>query len=158
MGSVFSAPGGERPGRGDPRQADTDAVRALLDQATALSSGAVRLPAMTAAELCVLGAMTSSLIDAQRLVLVDLGTARPAAGAAGDGVAVPGLPAARHIRTGRRVATGPGRVRVAPLAALIVAGRTRPAFIVLCRPGATGEPERTRMYGIGDRHPGYGRC
>ena len=53
-----------------------------------------------------------------------------------------------------REAAGPGRVRVAPPAALIVAGRSRPAFIVLCRPGVTGEPERTRMYGIGDQQSG----
>ena len=32
-----------------------------------------------------------------------------------------------------------------------MAGRARPAFIVLCRPGLTGEPGQTRMYGIGDR-------
>ena len=99
---------------GDPRQADTDAVRALLDQATVLSSGAVRLPAMTAAELCMLGAMTTSLIDAQRLVLVDLGAARPAAGAAGDGVAVPGptgssSPPDRPYGRGSRAGAGPRR-------------------------------------------------
>ena len=60
-----SGPGRAASRAGDPRQADTAAVRALLGQATALSSGAVRLPAMTAAELCVLGAMTTSLIDAR---------------------------------------------------------------------------------------------
>ena len=109
-------------------------MRTLLHQATVLSSGAVRLPAMTAAELCVLGAMTTSLIDArawswwtsappgrrpalremawQFLAYRELVTSRPAA----------------------RAAAEPGRVRVAPPAALIVAGRTRPAFIVLCRP------------------------
>lgn len=138
----------------DPRQADTDAVRALLDQATALGPGAVRLPAMTAAELCVLGAMTTTLIDArawswwtsappgrrpalremawQFLAHRQLVTSEPAAGAAAE----------------------PGQVRVAAPAALVVAGRTRPAFIVLCRPGAAAEPEQTRMYGIGDLESG----
>ena len=48
----------------------------------------------------------------------------------------------------------PGRVRVATAAALIVAGRPGPRFIAVCREGATGEPERTRMYGIADQHRG----
>ena len=138
---------------GDPRQADTDAVRALLDQATVLSSGAVRLPAMTAAELCMLGAMTTSLIDAQAWSWWT--SAPPGRGRAAE-MAWAFL-ACRQLVTSEpatREATGPGRVRVAPPAALIVAGRTRPAFIVLCRPGATGEPEQTRMYGIGDRVSG----
>jgi len=139
---------------GDARQADTDAARALLDQATALSPGAVRLPAKSAAELCVLGAMSTSLIDArawswwtsappgrrpalremawQFLAHRQLVTPGPAAGAAAE----------------------PGQVRVAPPVALIVAGRTSPAFTVLCRPAATAEPEQTRMYGIGDLESG----
>ena len=49
---------------------------------------------------------------------------------------------------------GPGHVRVAWAAALIVAGRTRAAFIVLRREGAAGEPERTGMYGIDDQQRG----
>ena len=149
-----SGPGRAASRAGDPRQADTAAVRALLGQATALSSSAVRLPAMTAGELCVLGAMTTTLIDARAW---SWWTSTP-----------PGRrPALREMawqflahrqlvtpEPAARGATQPGRVRVAPPAALIVAGRTHPAFVVLCRPGATGEPEQTRMYGIGDLESG----
>ena len=99
---------------GDPRQADTDAVRALLDQATVLSSGAVRLPAMTAAELCMLGAMTTSLIDAQAWSWWT--SAPPGRRPALRKMAWAFL-ACRQLVTSEpatRKATGPGRVRVAP--------------------------------------------
>jgi hypothetical protein len=139
---------------GDPRQADSDAVRALLHQATALSAGAVRLPAMTAAELCVLGAMTTALIDAGAWSWWT--SAPPARRPALREMAWQFL-AYRQLVTSEpvgREAADRGRVRVAPPAALIVAGRTQPAFIVLCRSGVTGEPQQTRMYGIGDRESG----
>ena len=140
---------------GDPRQPDTDAVRALLDQAEAMTSGAVRLPAMTAAELCVLGAMTTSLIDASAWSWWT--SAPPARRQVLRGAAWRFL-AHRQLITpdapGRQTPGQAGRVRVTPAAALIVAGRTRAAFIVLCREGVTGEPERTRMYGIADQHRG----
>ena len=139
---------------GDPRQADTGAAQALLHQATLLKSGAVRLSAMTAPEVCVLGAMTTSLIDAGAWSWWT--SAPPGRRAVLREMAWQFL-AYRQLVTSEpagREATGPGRVRVAPPAALIVAGRTRPAFIVLCRPGPTGEPEQTRMYGIGDQQSG----
>jgi len=138
----------------DPRQADTDAVRALLDQATVLGSGAVRLPAMTAAELCVLGAMTSTLIDARAWSWWT--SAPPGRRPALREMAWAFLACRQLVTSGpaARGAAEAGRMRVAPPAALIVAGRTRPAFIVLCRRGAAGEPEPTRMYGIGDLESG----
>lgn len=138
----------------DPRQADTDAVRALLDQATALGSGAVRLPAMTAAELCVLGAMTSTLIDARAWSWWT--SAPPGRRPALREMAWAFLACRQLVTSGpaARGAAEAGRMRVAPPAALIVAGRTRPAFIVLCRRGAAGEPEQTRMYGIGNQESG----
>lgn len=139
---------------GDPRQADADAVQALLDQATGLSSGAVRLPAMTAAELCVLGAMTTSLIDAEAW---SWWTSAPPAHRPSLREMAWQFLAYRQLITSETAGGGaidPGRIRVAPPAALIVAGRTRPAFIVLCRPGVTSEPERIRMYGIGDQASG----
>ncbi len=143
------------PAGGDPRQADADAVRALVDQATAVTCGAVRLPAMTAAELCVLGTMASSLIDASAW---SWWTSAPRAGRPALREAAWRFLGHRQLITPgapvRETPGEPGRVRVAPAAALIVAGRTRPAFIAVCREGATGEPERTRMYGIADQHRG----
>ncbi|MGA2830798.1 MAG: hypothetical protein ABSF03_32330 [Streptosporangiaceae bacterium] len=151
---MSSGPGRGVSGAGDPRRADADEVRALLHQATAVRSGAVRLPAMTAAELCVLGAMSTALIDAEAWSWWTL--APPARRPALREMAWRFL-TYRQLVTSEpagRQATDPGRVRVAPPAALIVAGRTRPAFIVLCRSGVTGEPEQTRMYGIGDQASG----
>ena len=120
-----------------------------------MTSGAVRLPAMTAAELCVLGTMASSLIDASAwswwtsAPLADRPVLREAAWRflGYRQLITPGAPV-------WETPGGAGRVRLAPAAALIVAGRTRPAFIAVCRKGATGEPERTRMYGIADQHRG----
>ena len=136
----------------DPRQADTDAVRALLGQAGAMTAGAVRLPAMTAAELCVLGAMTTSLIDASAW---SWWTSAPPGRRPVLREAAWRFLAYRQLIThdvpGEATPGQARRVRVSPTAALIVAGRTRPAFIVLCREGAAGEPERTRMYGIADQ-------
>jgi hypothetical protein len=140
---------------GDPRQADTDALRALLAQTAAMASGAVRLPAMTAAELCVLGAMTTSLIDASAWSWWT--SAAPGRRPVLREAAWRFL-AHRQLITpdpaARETPGQAGRVRVAPGAALIVAGRTRAAFIVLCRQGAAGEPERTRMYGIAGQQRG----
>ena len=136
----------------DPRQANTDAVRALLGQAGAMTAGAVRLPAMTAAELCVLGAMTTSLIDASAW---SWWTSAPPGRRPVLRETAWRFLAYRQLIThdvpGEATPGQARRVRVSPTAALIVAGRTRPAFIVLCRETAAGEPERTRMYGIADQ-------
>ncbi|MFE2373934.1 hypothetical protein [Streptomyces sp. NPDC059398] len=139
---------------GDPRQADVEASQALLDQVE--QDGAVQLPALSAAELYVLGAMQATLVDedarswwsdmldAERIglsamalkFLVHRGLLdEPESGAAG--------PIAENVD-----------LPVRPLLAMILAGRGRPAFVVLRREGPMGEPERMRLYGIADEGRG----
>jgi hypothetical protein len=127
--------------------ADIARTPGMLSSSKLLSgAGSVRLPEMTTAELCVLGAMSNTLFDSGAWAwwMSTPPERRPALNdktwkvlAARDLVA----PSARR-RT---------RVRVAPAAAMIVAARTEPAFIVLRRAGRDGEPEPTRMYGIADQ-------
>jgi hypothetical protein len=141
--------------RGDPRASDVGAVRALLDRTATDGADTVRLPAMTAAELCVLGAMTSTLIDAAAW---SWWTSAPASRRPELRAAAWRFLASRQLISAD-AARGAGlseaeAVQVAPMAALVVAARIRPAFVVLCRAGAGGEPARTRMYGIADVRQG----
>jgi hypothetical protein len=126
----------------------------LLDQVPVDGAEMVRLPAMTAAELCLLGAMTSTLIDAAAWTWWD---SAPVSRRRELRAAWRFLAWRRLISPGPCMRGDPGdagQVRVAPAAALIVAARTRPAFVLLCRAGDDGEPERTRMYGLADARHG----
>ncbi len=138
----------------DPRQADVAAARALLDQVD--RDGAVRLPAMSTAELCTLGAMQSSLIDqdAWNWWTGKAESERDALSAA-----------TLKFLTHRKLLDPPGpgtddpaaenvMLRVRPDLGVILAGRTRPAFIVLSRDGANGAPRDMRLYGISDQEYG----
>ena len=106
----------------------------------------MRLPAMTAAELCVLGAMTSTLINAGAW---DWWTSAPPQRQPVLRDMAWKFLASRDLVT--PAGASAGTVRLAPAAALIVAARTRPAFIVLRRDSPGGEPEPARMYGIADQ-------
>ncbi|MCX5422883.1 hypothetical protein [Streptomyces sp. NBC_00078] len=140
---------------GDPRQADADAAQALMDQVE--RDGAVQLPALSTAELCVLGAMQATLIDevswswwsgmteAERFglsamalkFLVHRGLLdEPEPGAIED------------------VSTENVDLPARPLLAMILAGRTQPAFVVIRAEGAKAAPERTRLYGIAEEGRG----
>ncbi|WP_328319027.1 hypothetical protein [Streptomyces sp. NBC_00388] len=146
---------------GDPRQADVDASQALLDQVE--RDDAVQLPALSTAELCVLGAMQTTLVDedawswwsgmaeAERFELSAmalkflvhrglLDEPDPAqASGAGTEENTPGESVGLPVR---------------PLLAMILAGRTEPSFIVVRREGSKGGPDRMRLYGIAEEGRG----
>lgn len=135
---------------GDPRQEDVDEARRLVEQVE--REGAVALPALSAAELCVLGAMQSSLIDQ------DAGawwTALPDA----ERITIGAL--ALRFLLHRRLLEPPDSdaedgsgelvpVRVRPLLGFVLAGRIRPAFVAIRREGADAVPDPVRLYGIAD--------
>ncbi|WP_405778133.1 hypothetical protein [Streptomyces sp. NBC_00859] len=148
---------------GDPRQADVEASQALLDQVE--RDDAVQLPALSTAELCVLGAMQATLVDedawswwsgmaeAQRFELSAmalkflvhrglLDEPDPGGGNASGTSAAQGTPG------------GSVGLPVRPLLAMILAGRTQPSFVVVRREGAKAEPDRMRLYGISEEGRG----
>lgn len=138
----------------DPRQADVAAARALLDQAS--RDGAVQLPAMSAAELCTLGAMQASLIDEDAW---NWWTGK--AEAEREALSSATLKFLTHrklLDPPDPASEGPAAenvaLRVRPDLGVILAGRTRPAFIVLSREGAEGTPRDMRLYGIADEEYG----
>jgi hypothetical protein len=140
---------------GDPRQADVDAAQALLDQVE--HDGAVRLPALSTAELCVLGAMQATLIDE-----VSWSWWSGMTEAERFGLSAMALKFLVHRRLLDEPETGAIEndstehvaLRARPLLAMILAGRTQPAFVVVRAEGAKAAPERMRLYGIAEEGRG----
>ena len=140
----------------DPRQADVDAVQALLDQVE--RDGAVQLPALSAAELGAVGAMRASLVD-------DQARSWWTAMAGGERATLSATALQFLVHRRLLVPPEPGAgddaervaLEVQPLLGVILAGRTRPAFVVLRREGTGGAPDRMRLYGIADEARGL-RC
>ncbi|WP_406137388.1 hypothetical protein [Streptomyces sp. NBC_01089] len=140
---------------GDPRQADVEASQALLDQVE--RDGAVQLPALSTAELCVLGAMQATLVDADALSWWSgmLEAERSGLSAMAlkflihRGLLDEPAPGTADSPLGENV-----DLPVRPLLAMILAGRGRPSFVVLRREGPKGEPERMRLYGIAEEGRG----
>lgn len=130
------------PASSESREQDAAAVRSLLAQAGTLPRGAVRLPAMSAAELCVLGALKHPLIDAETLSWWTSRTDEEE------------LTRMTREFLARRGLVDRATGRFAPALGLILAGRTRPAFIALERDQPDADAERLRMYGIGERPGG----
>lgn len=150
MSPASSEDGRRRAPQDHPRPPGAEAVSALLDQAATMTAGVVPLPAMTAAELCVLGAMSRSLIDASAW---SWWISAPAARRTALWEMAWQFLSYRGLVT----LTAPGlteRARIGPSASLIAAGRIRPAFIVLCREDGNGEPGRRRMFGIAEQDRG----
>jgi hypothetical protein len=135
---------------GDPRQRDVDESRALMELAE--EKGAVSLPALSAAELCVLGAAQASLVDEDAWTwwcsMPELQRTALAAVAVRLLVHRKLLEPPEPGEEGGSGDTVPLRVR--PPLGFIVAGRLRPAFVAVRRDGADAVPDPIRLYGIAD--------
>jgi hypothetical protein len=125
------------PAFSDDRQQDVAAVRLALDR-VAPFGGSIRLPLMTAAELCALGALGHPLVDARTLAWWN---AQP------DHEALSRL-AYGSLAKRKLLDTETGRV--SPPLGLILAGRSRPSFILITRDKPAAEPNPLRLYGIAD--------
>jgi hypothetical protein len=125
------------PAFSDDRQQDVAAVRAALDGVAA--GKMAELPIMSSAELCVLGALSHPVLDAPAL-------AWWAAQADKEKLA-----RLVYAVMGRRKLLDPDTGRVFPPLGLILAGRSRPAFVLLTREKPAAEPRAARMYGIADQ-------
>lgn len=125
----------------DPRQTDTDLVRRLLDKIPTMSR-TVDLPAMTAAELFALGALAHPLLDARAL---NWWNAQPDQ----DSAVQRG-----YDRLAERDLIDPVSHRLAPLSGLVIAGRSRPAFILVARSQPDADPGPARAFGIADEASG----
>jgi hypothetical protein len=134
----------ESPAFSDARQQDVAAVRAALDHA-ATSGQTAKLPMMAAAELRALGALSHPLVDAQTLSWWNAQADREAL--ARD--------AYDHLASRKLIDKETGRI--SPPLGLILAGRARPAFILICRETPAAEPNRLRVYGIAEE-PGVLRA
>jgi hypothetical protein len=138
---------------GDPRQADVDEAQALLAQADE-TAGAVLMPALAAAELYVLGGGPGPLVDAD---VWSWWTGHAEADRAWRERLAWQFLAHRKLIGPLEPGAVPqtvADVRVDPALGMILAGRTRPSFIVLRREGARGTPDRLRMYGIAEEGRG----
>lgn len=127
----------------DLRQPDVEEVRRLLDAAE--RDGVVRLPELMAVDLCVLGAALQSVFDEPvwRSWLALLDSTR-------DKFVLDVLNGLAHRRLlGPPSDEGVSALRVRAPLGLIMAARSRPAFVVVC---SVGEVQRgaPRMYGIAE--------
>ena len=127
----------ESPAFSDARQQDVAAVRAALDHA-ATSGQTAKLAMMTAAELCALGALSHPVIDARTLSWWDAREDRET------------LARDAYGYLARRELIDPETGRVSPALGLILAGRSRPAFIMISRETPVAEPNMLRVYGIAE--------
>ena len=148
----------------DPRQADVDYARQLLDAAE--QSGLVALPSLTVHELLILGAADQTIQDAtisgawegvpdqRRYQLADAviaglaerGLLEPVQ-AESPAVAAPNGSDPLHGANERRM-------RIHPALATILLARTFPTWVALC---STKDGRRTdlRMFGLGDTQDPY---
>lgn len=132
----------ESPAFSDPRQQDADAVREILDIVGA-SGKEAKLPVMATAELAALGALADDpLIDAHAL---QWWTAQPDQET---------LTRQAYDHLAQRGLIAPATGRVHPQLGLILAGRARPAFILVCREKPDAEPNMMHLFGIGDETAG----
>jgi hypothetical protein len=127
----------ESPAFSDSRQQDVAAVRAALDRA-ATSGKTTKLAMMTAAELCALGALSHPLIDAAALSWWDAQADQEQVSRAAYGYLA------------HRKLIDPETGRISPPLGLILAGRSRPAFIMLSREHPAAEPNMLHVYGIAE--------
>lgn len=132
----------ESPAFSDPRQQDVGAVREILD-AVAASGKEAKLPVMATAELAAVGALADDpLIDAHAL---QWWTAQPDQES---------LARQAYDHLAQRGLIDPATARVHPQLGLILAGRGRPAFILVCREKPDAEPNMMHVFGIADETAG----
>jgi hypothetical protein len=124
------------PAFSDERQQDVDTVRAVLDKVAEGMSA--ELPVMSSAELCALGALAHPVVDTPALAWWN---AQP------DKEKLARL---AYTVMGRRQLIDPGTGRLLPSLGLILAGRSRPSFVLLTRDKPEAEPRDIRRYGIAD--------
>jgi hypothetical protein len=124
------------PAFSDQRQQDVAAVRAALD-GVAVGKMA-ELPVMSSAELCALGALSHPVLDAPALAWWTSQADKEK------------LARLAYAVMGRRKLLDPDTGRVSPPLGLILAGRSRPAFVLLTRDKPAAEPRAIRLYGIAD--------
>jgi hypothetical protein len=124
------------PAFSDDRQQDVAAVRAALDEVAA--GKMAELPIMSSAELCALGALSHPVLDASALAWWSSQADKEK------------LARLAYAVMGRRKLLDPDTGRVSPPLGLVLAGRSRPAFVLLTRDKPAAEPRAIRRYGIAD--------
>lgn len=126
----------ESPAFSDERQEDVATVRAVLDKAAEGKSA--ELPVMSSAELCALGALAHPVVDAPALAWWNAQADKEK------------LARLAYAVMGRRGLLDPNTGRLTPPLGLILAGRSRPSFVLLTRDKPASEPRGIRRYGIAD--------
>lgn len=126
----------ESPAFSDERQQDVATVRAVLDKAAEGKSA--ELPVMSSAELCALGALAHPVVDTPALAWWNAQSDKEK------------LARLAYKVMGRRQLLDPDTGRLMPPLGLILAGRSRPSFVLLTRDKPAAEPRGTRRYGIAD--------
>lgn len=116
-------------------QQEVAKMRRMLDSATALSVS-VELPILTAAELCVLGALNHPVVDVHTR---DWWRAHPDQET---------LTRRAYSHMADRDLFDPDTRRMSPELGLILAVRSQPGFILLTRDHPDAGPRRIRGYGI----------
>jgi hypothetical protein len=125
----------------DLRQQDVAAVQAMLDRV--LDTGKVaKLPTLSAAELFALGALAHPLIDVAAFRWWNAQADQAAAALRG------------YDQLARRGMIDPATGRIHPQLGVILAGRARPAFILLIRATPDGDVAAGRFLGIADQAAG----
>ena len=131
----------QSPASSDDRQQDVAAVRRALDRVAPFGTS-MELPLMTAAELFTLGALGHPVVDADALSWWNEQADHEKL-----------AKAARGVLAKRRL-LDPETGRLAPSLGVILAGRSRPAFIMIVRNNPTAEPDPLRVYGIAEEPGG----
>ena len=131
----------QSPAFSDERQQDVAAVRRALDGVASFGTS-IKLPLMTAAELFTLGALGHPMVDAGALSWWNAHDDHET------------LATMTYGYLARRKLLDPETGRVAPALGLILAGRSRPAFILISRNKPTADPSPLRVYGIAEEPGG----
>lgn len=126
----------------DPREADVAYTEQLLDR-LAESGRIAKLPTMNTTELCALGALTWPLLDEHALRWWDAQPDREEAARRG------------YDHMVRRNMIDPASGRVHPQLGIIIAARSRPAFVVILRDHPdSADALPSRFLGIMDESAG----
>ena len=132
----------ESPAFSDPRQQDVAATREILE-AIAASGKEAKLPVMATAELAALGALADDpLIDARALEWWNVQPEQET------------LTRRAYDHLAQRSLVDPASGRIHPQLGLILAGRARPSFVLVCREKPDADPNMMHVFGIADETAG----